>query len=135
MKLSHQWLDAAIMLVAIAICFAKDFSGVLPNGGPEPICAIVVEETADRPSLTQGQLDALTSPDAVTYMAAKQYPFFVVDDDDKTTEPAIVRAFADAKDTQKPCLVIYNKAGTLLHKATLTTEADMIAELKRRGGS
>ena len=104
-----------------------------------PISAVIVEETDQGTALTQDQIAAKASSDAVDYMAAKGYFYAVVDRGvpppkgqplDATTAAAI----SAASQAKLPCLVVLDTNKKPLLVTPITDEATLMATLKKYGG-
>jgi len=141
-----------------------------PPPGPEPppppgeIFAVLIEETAERLRLTEGQRAAVTSSEAHALMKARGYQYRVVDidvvdADGKTPrelapfillarnhqaelsqiveiqKPPAGRPVPTANLSALPRLIIANSKGAVLYDQPVVDEATNLAALKRFGGN
>jgi hypothetical protein len=127
------WFDWLLLAAILFVAFGDRLD--IPTG-PTEICAVTIEESADATTLTMAQVEALNSPKVAAYMQGKGYPFNARIDPDMPNPPAwITAAIAQVDRAALPALVVFNKAGRLLHNEHVAGPDDVLPVLKKFGGA
>lgn len=125
-----------LLIVVVALCaFRLVGDGGFMPVGPQVIAAVIIEESTPTTPLTQSQVEALNSPEALAYMQGKGYTFWRrIDPDVPSGPPEVMAAIAGAEGVEHPALVVLSEVNRVLHAGHVAGPDDVLPILKRYGG-
>ena len=123
-----------LLIVVVVLC-AWRLVGDGGFVGPQAINAVIIEESTPTTPLTQAQIEAVNSPEALAYMQGKGYQFWRrIDPDVPNGPPEVMAAIAGAEGVKHPAMVVLSTEHRVLHAGHVAGPDDVLPVLKQYGG-